>query len=175
VLRQESWFVAQVFRLAAKTGIRGVVSFSDPVARYDSGGNMTMPGHIGIVYQALNATHVGRSTARTHWALPDGTIFSPRAMQKIRKQERGHEYAEQQLIASGAPVMLAGQKPAAWLAEALRAAGGRTFRHPGCIRYAFRLGTTRAQRRSVYVDPAPEPYPKSEALVTDPELLALAA
>jgi hypothetical protein len=51
----ESWFVAQVFRLAAKTGIRGVVSFSDPVARYDSGGNMTMPGHIGILYQALNA------------------------------------------------------------------------------------------------------------------------
>ena len=175
MLRQESWFVAQVFRLAAKTGIRGVVSFSDPVARYDSGGNMTMPGHIGILYQALNAEHVGRSTARTHWVLPDGTIFSPRAMQKIRKQERGHEYAEQQLIVCGAPVLRTGQKPAAWLAEALRAVGGRTFRHPGCIRYAFRLGTTRAQRRGVYIDPAAEPYPKSEVLVTDPELLALAA
>ena len=32
----ESWFLAQVFRLAARDGIRGVVSFSDPVARHDA-------------------------------------------------------------------------------------------------------------------------------------------
>ena len=160
----ESWFVAEAFRLAAAEGIRGVVSFSDPVARYDTEGRVTMPGHIGIVYQALNAAHIGRSTVRTHWVLPDGTVFSPRAMQKIRAQDQGHEYSELQLIAAGARPMRAGEDPRAWLAEALTATGARTIRHPGCIRYAFTTGS-RSQRRAVHIAPERQPYPKMEALV----------
>jgi hypothetical protein len=165
----ESYFVAEAFRLAAAEGIRGIVSFSDPVARRDAAGRLVLPGHVGIVYQALNGRHIGRSWARTHWLMPDGTFFNPRAMQKIRKQEQGHEYAERQLIALGAPPMRAGQKPSEWLALALRAAGGRPVRHPGCIKYAFTAGT-RAQRRHVVIAPAALPYPKQDVIV-----LALAA
>jgi len=51
----ESWFLAEVFRMAARRGLRGIVSFNDPVARYAADGTMTMPGHIGIIYQASNA------------------------------------------------------------------------------------------------------------------------
>ena len=47
--------MAEVFRLAAGVGYRGIVSFSDPNPRYDDDGRLTMPGHLGIVYQALNA------------------------------------------------------------------------------------------------------------------------
>lgn len=159
----ESFFVAEAFRLAAGLGIRGVVSFSDPVARRDAAGRVVMPGHVGIVYQALGAAHVGRSTVRTHWLMPDGTFFSPRAMSKIRKQEQGHEYAERQLVALGAPPMRAGEKPAEWLGGALPAAGGRTVRHPGCIKYAFRVGD-RGQRRRVLIAPDQLPYPKADVI-----------
>jgi hypothetical protein len=48
----ESWFYAEVRRLAAAAGIRGIVSFSDPVARTRADGNTVMPGHIGTIYQA---------------------------------------------------------------------------------------------------------------------------
>jgi len=53
----ESHFMAEVFRLAADVGYRGIVSFSDPNPRYDDDGKLTMPGHLGIVYQALNARY----------------------------------------------------------------------------------------------------------------------
>src|SRR5207245_3103999 len=99
----------------------------------------TMPGHVGIIYQAANAAYTGRGTARTLTVLPDGTVFSERAAQKIRDQERGHEYAERLLTGHGAPPMRAGQQPKAWLAGALADAGARKFRHPGNHRSAFRL------------------------------------
>ena len=44
--------IGQVFQLARREGVRGVVSFSDPVARRDATGRVVFPGHIGIVYQA---------------------------------------------------------------------------------------------------------------------------
>jgi hypothetical protein len=128
----ESWFTAEVLRLAARTGIRGVVSYSDPIVRWAADGTRTMSGHWGCTYQALNAWQLGRSTARTHWVMPGGSFFSPRAMQKIRARERGHEYAERRLVAWGAPAPKAGQDPAEWLGIALREASrGRRFRHPG--------------------------------------------
>ncbi len=49
----ESWFLSQLFRLAGREGIRGVVSFSDPVARCDATGRLVFPGHIGVVYQNI--------------------------------------------------------------------------------------------------------------------------
>jgi len=111
---------------------------------------------------------VGRSCPRTHWVLPGGQVLSPRALQKIRGGEPGHEYAEAQLIAAGAPVPRACQDRSAWLAAALAAAGARRMRHPGCIRYAFRLGETRRQRAAVAIALPAGPYPKSEVLVRTP-------
>ena len=156
----ESWFLGQVLRMAAQDGVRGVVSFSDPVPRYDEAGLMTMPGHLGIIYQASNATYTGRGTPRTLTLLRDGTVFSDRAQQKIRSQDKGHEYAEQLLITRGARPMQAGEQPSAWLAQALSDAGTRKQRHPGNHRYAFRAGT-RPQRAAVAIALPGQPYPKN--------------
>lgn len=160
----ETWFLTEAFRLAAHDGVRGVVSFSDPMPRRTADGQLIMPGHVGLIYQAKNAVYTGRSSARTRWLLPDGTLFSERARQKIRQQEPGHEYAERQLVALGAQPMRAGEKPAAWLRQALPDAGGRTVRHQGNHRYGFTLGT-RSQRRGVQLLGRPAVYPKHR----DPE------
>jgi hypothetical protein len=93
--------------------------------------------------------------------LPDGTVFSARAMQKIRAQDQGHQYAERQLLALGARPMRAGQRPASWIADALDDIGARPVRHHGNHRYAFRLGVTRRDRLAVQVAQPHQPYPKA--------------
>jgi hypothetical protein len=158
----ESWFLAEVRRLAAGTGVRGIVSFSDPVRRTTADGHVVMPGHIGVIYQASGMRYTGPSTPRTEWLLPDGTMFSPRAAQKVRKQERGHEYAERQLVAFGARPRRAGESPASWLATAADDAGVRRIRHPGKHRYACAIGTTRRERSAVVIELRPRPYPKAD-------------
>lgn len=163
----ESWFLAQMFRLAAEDGVRGVVSFSDPLPRWaeddDGAPRLVMPGHVGTIYQATNATYTGRGTARTLTLLRDGTVYSDRAKQKVRDQGKGHEYAELLLIERGATPMRAGERPAAWLSQALADAGARQVRHRGNHRYAFALGN-RGQRSRVTVAPGPRPYPKTADL-----------
>jgi hypothetical protein len=114
----ESWFLGQVCRMAAERGTRGLVSFSDPLPRQLSDGTVIMPGHVGTIYQATNATYTGRGTARTLTVLRDATVFSDRAAQKVRAQVKGHEYAEQLWVAHGARVRRAGESPAGWLAQA---------------------------------------------------------
>lgn len=156
----ESWMVAEVFRLAAADGFRGVVSFSDPNPWYDGDGNVTMPGHLGIIYQALNARYTGDTGRRTYHVLPDGTVFSGRAEQKIRDQARGHAYAEHTLMDFGATAMRAGENPRLWLAQALEDAHVRSVRQDGKHRYLFTLGN-RTQRRHVTVTLEARPYPKN--------------
>jgi hypothetical protein len=155
----ESWFLGQAFRLAQTAGLRGVVSFSDPVARTAADGTVVKPGPNGVIYQATNAAYLGLSTRTTHVLLRDGTVFDNRTAQ-IRRQDCGHEYAERRLIAMGARPVRAGQSPAAWLAQALEDAGARRQRHPGKHRYAFRLGSSRRDRAAVVIALRPAPYPK---------------
>ncbi len=157
----ESWFLAECRRLAAAAGLRGLVMFSDPVERRRADGLIIMPGHWGCIYQAASAVFLGRGTPRTLRLLPDGTVFSDRAASKIRTRDRGHEYAERQLMAFGARAPRAGEDPAAWLAVALADAGVRSIRHPGVFRYAFRLGTRR-QQAAVTITPPSRPYPKRD-------------
>lgn len=155
----ESWFLAECRRLAAAAGLRGLVMFSDPVERRREDGTVITPGHVGVIYQASGCTYTGRGCRRRLTLLPDGTVFSARAAQKIRKQEQGHRYAERQLEAFGARPMRAGQQPADWLAEALAEVGVRRFEHPGNHRYAIALGNRR-ERTAVTIAPRPIPYPK---------------
>jgi hypothetical protein len=98
----ESFFVARTFDQLRKEGIKGVISFSDPVRRLTVEGRTVMPGHVGGVYQALNAVYAGRGTARTLRMFPDGTVFNDRTAQKIRKHERGWEAAIEDLERRGA-------------------------------------------------------------------------
>lgn len=149
----ESWFVARAFSALRREGLAGVVSFSDPVPRRSVAGDLVLPGHVGTVYQALGAVYAGRATARTLRLLPDGTVFSDRAAQKIRAAERGWRYAAEQLVAHGAPEP-GGADLRAWLPAAL-AATTRTARHPGNYRYLFAL-----QRAARALLPPSLPYPR---------------
>ncbi|QCX82233.1 hypothetical protein C9F11_43265 (plasmid) [Streptomyces sp. YIM 121038] len=86
-------------------------------------------------------------------------------MQKIRRQEQGHEYAQARLIALGAPLPRAGCDPACWLREALAAVEARNVRHRGAHRFVFRLGSRR-EREQIKLGFSPlQPYPKQ----VDPE------
>ncbi|MCL4499209.1 MAG: hypothetical protein M1335_03070, partial [Chloroflexi bacterium] len=85
----ESWFVAECLRRLRRIGLAGVVSFSDPVPRSTAAGEIVTPGHIGTVYQALNAVYLGRSSPRTLRLLGDGTVLSDRTLQKLRAGEPG--------------------------------------------------------------------------------------
>lgn len=143
----ESWFVARCNTELAAAGVRGVLSFSDPVPRPTPAGPV-LAGHVGIVYQAINATFLGRATARPLTLLPDGTVLSDRAAQKVRAAERGHAAVQRRLIELGAPPLADGQDPARWLRDALDTVGAIRLRHRGNLRYAWPVGDRNVRRRT---------------------------
>jgi hypothetical protein len=150
----ETWFLARCFEQLRARGIRGVVSFSDPIARSTADGRRVFPGHVGTIYQAHNARFLGRGTARRLRLLPDGRAFSDRALQKIRDGSRGWRYAAGQLEALGASPAPEGDR-SAWLATWLPRLT-RPMAHPGNYKYAWALD----RRLSL---PAGGAYPKVAA------------
>lgn len=150
----ETWFLGRAFEQLRHAGLCGVVSFSDPVPRLDGSGRQVFPGHVGVIYQAHNGAYLGRGTARTLRLLPDATVFSARAAQKIRARERGWECSVARLVACGAPAPTAGECLRAWLRGAL-AKVTRAMRHAGNHKYAWAL---RRQGRK-WLRPC-GPYPK---------------
>lgn len=156
----ESWFLARVFREALREGVRGVVSFADPVARRDAAGTIYFPGHVGWCYQGSNALFLGRTEPRVLHLLPDGTLFNRRALAKLRNGERGEAYVARLLRTYGAPAREPGEPVETWLARALPAIGVRRLAHRGCYRYAFPLGATARKRALLRIALPRAPYPK---------------
>jgi len=155
----ESWFLARVWRQAAAVGLRGIVSFADPLPRQRTTTRTLpdgtaaevvetiSPGHVGACYQGAGAIACGRSTARTLIYLPrHGTVLSERTLSKIRLQESGSAAAERHLVALGAAPRPISQDPRAWLRSALDDVGAVRLRHPGNFRYAWPIGTRRQRR-----------------------------
>lgn len=134
----ESRFISQAFAQQRRKGVRGIVSFSDPMPRTDAAGVTIFKGHIGGIYQATNATYVGRATPRTLRLLPDGSVFSERAASKIRKRERGWGYASAILVKYGARPLRDVDDAAKWLAH-WRNKLTRPVRHQGNHTYLFGL------------------------------------
>jgi hypothetical protein len=165
----ESWFLARCFGQLRLAGVRGVVSFADPVPRLTADGTVLAPGHVGTIYQASGAAYTGRATARTLTLLPDGTVLNARAAQKVRRGEVGHEYVERRLIGLGARPPVAGEDMAAWLRSALAAVRVSRFRHPGAHRYVFRLARNSRERDRIPLGLPPARYPK-QADTSQPEL-----
>lgn len=154
----ESWFVARTFQALRQRGITGVLSFSDPVPRLNARGDQVLPGHVGCVYQALNATYLNRGTARTLHLLPDGTVLNARTLQKLRAGERGWVAAARKLEQLGAPPC-PGEDAAArrhWVRTTLPTIT-RPLRHPGNHRYAWSFGAPVRMTMTT-------PYPKRLAL-----------
>lgn len=167
----ETWFLTRAFKMAAAQGVRGVVMFSDPMPRYLAG-ILTMPGHVGTIYKALNCRYTGRGTARTLTILPDGSVLPDRSAQKIRQGERGAAGVVARLVALGAPHpsmvtdwpgRSAGDDmvpPALWLSLALEVIGARKVRHRGNHRYILPIGD-RGARRNVSIALDSQPFPKT--------------
>jgi hypothetical protein len=155
----ETWFLARAFRYMRAAGYCGVLSFSDPFARATLDGRTVFAGHIGTIYQAGNATYLGTGPRRSIKLLPDGRVFSARAISKVRAGERGWRHAAKELVAHGAPE--APEESGArreWLARWLGALT-RTVRHPGNHKYAWSL------HRAISL-PSSKPYPKRTECVT---------
>lgn len=154
----ETWFLARVFEHLRKKRVRGVVSFSDPHPRTTSSHRCIFAGHVGTIYQAHNACYLGQGQRRTLRLLPDGSVFSARAMSKIRAGERGWRYSAEILQSFGAdacPDDDEGRRE--WLSGWLRGLT-RPIRHVGNHKYAWAL----SRDARVHVS-ASQPYPKRDA------------
>lgn len=149
----ETWFLGRAFELLRRDGYAGVVSFSDPAPRTRADGRVVFAGHVGTIYQAHNATYVGRSRAEIRRLLPDGTLLHGRAVAKLRRKDCGWRYVASLLERHGAEP-LDGDVDA-WLARWLPRLT-RPLRHPGNHKYAWRL-----DRRGRVALPASLPYPKA--------------
>lgn len=158
----ETWFLKRSFRLLRqeKPHLEAVLSYSDPVRRVNALGDIVLPGHVGTIYQAHNGRYLGRSSARTLDLKPDGQVISPRALSKIRLDERGAAYAYEQLLEAGAPRRRSFESGRAYVKRALSEGPFRRFRHPGNHAYVWSL-----KRRHRIERPA-RPYPKTIEEVT---------
>lgn len=137
----ESFLVSRALRLLRqnKPEVISVISYADPVKRRVLGSGVVHGGHIGRIYQVMDALYLGRATPRTLDIMPNGLVFSPRALSKLRAGETGAEYALRQLVSAGASPPDAGEDPDRWVQE-LRARGFFTrIRHPGTHKYLFPL------------------------------------
>lgn len=150
----ESWTLARCFESLRREGFTGVVSFSDPAPRHTAAGSCVFGGHVGTIYQALNASYLGRSKAETRRVLPDGTILHGRALTKIRHRRRGWRYAAAILERHGAEPLREADDAAAWVSRWVRRLT-RPLRHPGNHKYAWALA-----RRDRKWLPRSLPYPK---------------
>lgn len=157
----ETWFLGRVFELLRRQGFAGVVSFADPIRRIRADGSEVMPGHLGTIYRAHNAIYTGRSKRRIHHLLPDGTIFSPRTLQKARAGEKGKRYAVETLVRFGAPPPGRYENVRAWLKTWL-AVIARPLGHGGNLRYVWALD------RAVKIYGPHRRYPTWEALGLQP-------
>lgn len=157
----ESWFVRRAFKLLRqeKPQIEAIIAYSDPVRRISETGEVIMPGHCGMIYQALSATLRGRSTARQDSILPNGRIISPRAISKIRNQETGSVYAENQILEAGADPRRLFEDPSEWIKRLQKTGFLKTRKHPGNLVYTFSL--TRNARKASLGKPE-YPFPKKD-------------
>lgn len=153
----ESWFVARAFRAlkGELAGVDGVLSYSDPVERLNEAGELVKRGHVGIVYQALNATYLGRARGGTQILASNGQVVNRRTLSKLRNDEVGAGYAYEQLRELGAPERKPLEDGKAYAERAILEGGFRKMRHPGNHTYVWWLGD-RARRPTW----STLPYPK---------------
>lgn len=138
----ESWFLAGAFRAlrALRPNVSVVVAYSDPMPRRTSLGQVILPGHVGISYQAGNAHYLGRASSKVLHLTPAGVALSTRAISKVRLQEHGADSAERRLVRLGAPARPFGQHPAEWINDVLASKVFLRVKHPGNHVYAWALG-----------------------------------
>lgn len=137
----ETWFQARALRALKRAlpQIKGVVSYCDPMRRTDTEGREVFPGHLGTIYRAGAAQHLGRSQARVLRLMPNGKVASERALSKIRNDESGAAYAMRQLQVAGAPARAAFESAADYLCRLESERFFRPLRHPGNHVFGWRV------------------------------------
>jgi hypothetical protein len=147
----ETHFLSQARSLLRQTkpAIETFTSFADPLA-----------GHIGSIYMAASARHLGRTKPRRRWTTPITTV-SERALSKIALAESGHQGAIARLSALGAPSRDPHEDPRAWLQRLKQAGWLRQVTTPGLFIYTFPL--TAKARAAANTIPT-RPYPNLDAL-----------
>lgn len=153
----ETWFLARVWQAVRSElpDVRGVVSYSDPVPRRTVEGEVVMPGHIGVIYQAHNGAYLGRGSARTLLLDRAGRCVNGRLLSKIRREERGIDYACRALADASGLNRRVGEDGAAYVARVVASGELRRVRHPGNHVYAW--GLDRRMRSALG---AGEDYPR---------------
>jgi hypothetical protein len=143
----ETWMLRRAFAVlrAELPDVQAIVSYADPFPLPDADGRFLRPAHYGTIYQGSNSVFCGRTSAAHLLVSPNGTVVSRRALDKIRRGERGARGAQQRLRELGAPPLLPDETPAAWVARARTFPGFQTVRHPGNFVYSFGL-TPKAKR-----------------------------
>ena len=156
----ETWFLRRAFESlrAELPEVRAVLAYSDPMPRADATGALTLPGHVGTIYQAHNGRYTGRASRRVLYLRPSGAVVSGRAISKIRGGERGGGPEIDRLVADGARRPRRGEDTRAWLDEVLAAPPFRALRHPGNHTYVWPVDGRRDTARGLA--PAAGPYPK---------------
>lgn len=150
----ETFLIGYCRRELRREGFRGIISFADPEPRTTATGETVFLGHAGVVYAASSSIYTGRATRSTLHLLPDGNVFSRRAISKIRAGESGHEYASRILMSHGAdepPTCADARK--IWLAFWLKKLTRRVI-HNGNHRYLIPL------QKGLNLPPS-LPYPKA--------------
>lgn len=155
----ETWTIARSERLLLRErGVESIVSFADPLERRSAAGELVKRQHWGAVYVARGMTLAGRTRPQPILIAPDGTTISRRTLQKIRKQERGHEYATRILLSHGAEPRRRGESWPDWLTRVSSKPPFRRLPHPGNLSYVRGL-TPRARDRlaALHGDGIPHP------------------
>ena len=155
----ETWFLARALRQFKESHpeCKIVISYSDPVARRNTDGTVTMPGHVGSIYQASNALFLGTASPKTQYLDPKtGLAYANRGLAKIRNNEVGREYAEKKLTEFSGAERMPDETPAAFVKRAL--AMLKPQRHPGNYCYAFPLAANRREKHAILALPTLRHY-----------------
>jgi hypothetical protein len=163
----ESWFTQQAIAIGRRyyeskgDTMRVLISHSDPYPLLDVKGNVVMPGHIGNIYQAMNARFLGRSNPSKKLVSPGGITVSGVSLSKLKTADpssawyrrkgspkTGWNYVEEKLRELGAPRKPRGQTYKAWIESLPHLPGWSEISHPGNLVYAWPLGG-KVQRKRV--------------------------
>ncbi len=137
----ETWMLARAFKAlrTALPGVRGIVSYCDPLPRHNAEGVVVKRGHIGTIYKAHNARYRGRSRARMLLLMPDGSVANERSLSKVCTGDRGADGVQRDLQRQGAPARHFGESGRDWLARLVAMQFLRRVAHPGNHAFSWEL------------------------------------
>jgi len=173
----ETWFLSRATDLAREVHeargftLKVLLSFSDPIPRRSAAGSLTMPGHIGNIYQAWStgspgnkgqAIFAGRSSPKVLHLDTRGVAPDPRMISKIRSldgdgEPGGPSAAVRFVEEHGAPPRKPRESYSAWVKRALESDNFRRIEHSGNLTYLWTFGPKSFRRDFVVQGPLVRP------------------